>query len=217
MMKDSITFSESKLFNIHNKNEPGNFLNKLLGYNYVVPINFYNNFINSMNQYFKHKNKKQLQEIVETNKSCNRKLYWQIIYIPPYKVFNFHVHPNVEYEYVVEGTFYQIRCKDDIVKNYCNIKSDKENINISHLPKNRFYENFINQGDSLINEAGSIHLSFTKSKPCILYSLWSKKHANIVKYPPFLINFNPRKNFKKTKKIQSKSNKRKTRNNRFFK
>jgi hypothetical protein len=145
-----------------------------------------------MSLFFINKKKSQWTELIKKNKSCNEKLFWQMIYIPPYSMFQLHAHPNIEYDYVVDGNFYEIRCKHIIKDNYC-IKNPI-GPDISNFSINDFYFNKISKNNALINDIGSVHLSFTKDKHCLLYCLWSGKHANISIYPLFLKNFNPNKN-----------------------
>ncbi len=139
-----------------------------------------------------------------------------MIYIPPNMAFILHAHPNIEYDYVAEGEFYGIRCKHDVYKSdYCNNKPIGPDI--SNLTVKDFFINKSTKGHAVINDIGSIHLSFTKSKPCMLYCLWSGLHANIPNefYPKFLINFHPENKINNISYYTNyiKNNKRNTKNN----
>jgi len=195
---NKISFSKPLLFNNKHKLEPGEFLNQNLGYKNVDPKQFYEKFIKVSKKKFTHKNKHKFKNILNTDRSCGKKLYWQVWYIPPYTNISYHEHANFEYNYIAEGEFHEIRYEKDIKENYCNIKKVK-NINDSNIPENEFINNKFNKGSGFVNQPGTIHLSFTQSKPCILYTLWSEKHANIRKIPLFLKKF--------TRKLKKNNNK----------
>ena len=182
MMK--IKFSKKLDFDILDRANPGNFLNNYLGYESVDPEKFYKNFIKNMTKYFKKANTGEWKEVIETNKSCRRQLFWQVIVIQPYTKFSLHAHPNIEYSYIVEGALYEIRVKNNIydIKNLVGP-------DISNLVKNDFIYNKINKNIALINDRGSVHLSYTKSEGCIVYCLWSGLHAHISLYPEFFDDF----------------------------
>lgn len=188
-----VKFSKKLDFDILDRTNPGNFLNNYLGYKSIDPEKFYKDFIKKMTTFFKKANTGEWKEVIETNKSCNRPLFWQVIVIQPYTNFSLHAHPNIEYSYIVEGALYEIRLKDNIYdSDYC-IKN-LVGPDISNLVKNDFIFNKINKNKALINDRGSVHLSYTKSEGCIVYCLWSGLHAHISLYPEFFDNFDPIKN-----------------------
>jgi len=189
-IKKKIKFSKKLKFNILDKTEPGKFLNQYLGYESVLPEKFYKDFIKNMNNFFKNRNIEEWKEVIETNKSCNRPLYWQIIVIPPYTKFSLHAHPNIEYDYVAEGALYEIRAINNIYNiDYC--KKNPLGPDISKLKKKDFIFNKTSKNTALINDVGSIHLSYTKSEQCVIFSLWTGVHANISLNPVFLDKFDP--------------------------
>jgi hypothetical protein len=195
---NKISFSKPLLFNNKNKLEPGEFLNKNLGYKNVEPKEFYEKFIKVSKKKFGNKHKNKFKNIIKTDTSCGRKLYWQVWYIPPYTNIGYHEHANFEYNYIAEGEFYELRYKKDMKENYCNIRK-AENIDATNIHENEFITNKFNKGNAFVNQPGTIHLSFTQSKSCVLYTLWSEKHANIKKMPSFLKKF--------TRKIKKDNNK----------
>jgi len=207
---NNIKLSNKIKFNINDRLEPGVFLNNLLGYKNVEPIEFYETFRNRMSSFFNNKkNNNQWKELIKTNKSCNRNLYWQVIYVPPYHFMHIHAHVTVEYDYVAEGEIYQIRCKNEYNSNYYlkNLKGP----DISKLSKNDFFLDKTTKNNAIINDIGSIHISFTKSKPCKIFSLFSGDFASIQHIPYFLNNFNPKQNiFGIYRKSHKKNTRKKT-------
>ena len=186
-----IKFSKKLDFDILDRTNPGNFLNHYLGYKNVDPVKFYKDFIKNMTKFFKNRNTNEWKEAIETNKSCKRPLFWKVITIPPYTKFSLHAHPNIEYDYVAEGTLYEIRSKHNIYKSdYCN--NNPIGPDISNLSKNDFIFDKTIKNTALINDKGSVHLSYTKSEGCVVYSLWTGVHAPITLYPKFFDEFDPK-------------------------
>ena len=187
-----IKFSKKLDFDILDRTNPGYFLNNYLGYENVDPKKFYKDFIKNMTTFFKKKNTCEWQEVIETNKSYKKLLFWQIIIIPPYTKFSLHAHPNIEYSYIAEGTLYEIRCKYNIYNGDYYIKN-RNSPDISNLVKNDFIFNEINKSTVLINDGGSVHLSYTKLERCVIYCLWTGMHVHIDSYPEFFDDFDPKK------------------------
>lgn len=186
----NILVSNDKLYlNFKNKLEPGKFLNKFLGYKYVDPILFYNNFINDLNNHFLQNNASELHKLIKTNKSCKYPLFWQIIIIPPGTTFSYHIHPNMEYDYVVDGTLHTYYLKDKLSKSHSCV-------NYSHnkIFKSLKFEDFeykkAEKHQALINDSGSCHISYTKDDGCVLYSLWSGHHIGLGETPNFFKDIN---------------------------
>lgn len=186
-LSNNILFSNKLYLNFRNKLKPGIFLNKFLGYKYTEPSVFYNNFINNLNNYFASNNKIELFKLIKTNKSCNYPLFWQIIIIPPKTIFSFHIHPNIEYDYVVEGKLYEYKLKNKLAKNGLCIDYSHSKI-FKNMSIQDFEFNKIEKNEFIINDSGSCHISYTKDEGCILYSLWSGVHIKINEFPSFFKN-----------------------------
>lgn len=172
---------------------PGKFLNKL-GYDDIDPTIFNKMFTKKMYNFFTCNNlQHQWKEVIRTGKSCKRPLFWQVINIPPYSSFTLHAHPNIEYGYVIKGALYEIRLQQSIDSNYCIQNPIAPDVSL-FSQKDYIYKK-IKENECIINDTGSIHLSYTKSEGCALYTLWSGVHANVPteKYSKFLLNFNIQK------------------------
>lgn len=164
----NILFSNKLNYDINDKYGPGKFLNDFLGYKAVNPIKFHNDFKNNLS--------------VNLHKLNN--LFWQIIILPPYTNFSYHIHPNIEYDYVAEGKLYEIRGIDiidpNILSNHNNIHKIMEKLSIENF-EHRVFE----KDNALINQAGSFHLSYTKKERCVIFALWSGNEIKIDVQPPF--------------------------------
>ena len=81
------------------------------------------------------------------------------------------------------------------------------------MSKNDFFLDKTTKNNAIINDIGSIHISFTKSKPCKIFSLFSGDFVSIQHIPYFLNNFNPKQNivgiYQKSHKKNSRKNTRK--------
>lgn len=131
-----------------------------------------------------------LQELRTTGKSNNRPLKWDIMSIAPNCAFRLHAHPNVEVIYVIAGSIHEFRHRGLPPKDYSTSTEDNEGPDFSQSADAIFEQatTSAGPGDSgfLINEKGSVHLSYSGSKGCHLLLLWSGCHANVQKsgYPP---------------------------------
>jgi hypothetical protein len=122
----------------------------------------------------------QLLDYIKTGRSNGRKLYFQVMQLPPGMFFKIHAHPNIEFELTLKGCLEEFRflfrvdaeeLRGD--NSYMPKGPDitKENANYQHLR--------VEAGKCMLNEIGSVHQSFTGNKgPCALIVMWSGCHAN---------------------------------------
>ena len=99
--------------------------------------------------------------------------------------FNLHAHPNLELVYCARGELHEVRMDGPPVPNqYEPHPTQKERVKGPNLSYMRRPWKFgtLREGNWLVNEAGSIHKSFTATsgKGCLLVTLWSGSHANIL-------------------------------------
>ena len=180
-LKNNILFSRKIPFSFNENTAPGKYLNEFLGYNNVKPLKFYNDFNKHMQDHFNIKNNKEWNIIKNSGKSCNNTLYWQVIIIPSDKNFLLHSHPNIEYIYIAEGDLYEVRAKPEKIKNGICVKKTNNEV-LKNFDKKDFEYNKFTEGKFLINDPGSIHLSYTKKSRCVLFTLWSGNHLPINDY-----------------------------------
>mmetsp|Transcript_20634 Transcript_20634/g.19970 ORF Transcript_20634/g.19970 Transcript_20634/m.19970 type:complete len:270 (+) Transcript_20634:2237-3046(+) len=150
-----------------------------------------------------------------TGKSNGREMKWDIMTIQRNTSFRLHAHPNLELIYVIKGVIYEYRYEGSILKDFSlstdtfgpdlsqgvsGVFKQRSSSAISHERDNTIpeeisagsltqnHENKIRNDHEgfLVNEKGSVHLSFTKEEEACLLVLWSGSHANIRKehYPP---------------------------------
>jgi hypothetical protein len=150
-----------------------------------------------------------------TGKSNGREMKWDIMTIQPNTSFRLHAHPNLELAYVIKGVIYEYRYEGSPLKDFTS-STDTSGPNLSQGVSGVFKQKYSsarsherdsgiidsgliaqnydtnmnivkdNHEGFLLNEKGSVHLSFTKEEGACLLVLWSGSHANIRKedYPP---------------------------------
>lgn len=127
------------------------------------------------------------QELVDSNgTSCGRSMRFDVMRISPNTSFKLHAHPNLEIIFVVKGAMHEYRFQGpNLPKDQLkDLKSC-----VPDLPGEKFALRRVAEGSFLINQPGSVHLSFTRDDPeTVLLVLWSGLHwsefAN--KVPPML-------------------------------
>jgi hypothetical protein len=132
----------------------------------------------------------EYMELVDTGKSCGLPLKFTIMNISKSTQFRLHAHPNIELIYVKTGTIYEWRYKSDggvkgtPLKTYSSGK-DLTGPEMSTLPLSHcmFEYKACSAGQFIVNESGSIHLSYTKEDGAELVVFWSGNHANIEDLP----------------------------------
>ena len=126
-----------------------------------------------------------MDEFLSTGLSGNRFLRWDVMKIAPNTSFSLHAHPNIELIYVISGTIFEIRRTGVPVKRDFSI-SEIHGPDLS-TDEARFILRSTTSDNILINEKGSIHLTFTQENETQLLVLWGGKHANIPKafYPAY--------------------------------
>ena len=70
---------------------------------------FNNAIVTAMKHYFSGTLAKQYDEIIQTQLSNGRKLYWNFMIIKPNCSFKLHAHPNIEVIFVVNGSIHEHR------------------------------------------------------------------------------------------------------------
>jgi hypothetical protein len=149
--------------------------------------------------------KSDYNEFRLTGKSNGRQMKFDIMTIQPNTSFRLHAHPNLELIYVIKGVIYEYRYEGSILKDF-SLTTDTSGPDLSQGVSGVFkqrsssainHEEISDPGSLtqnheknhkgfLVNEKGSVHLSFTKEEGACLLVLWSGSHANIRKehYPP---------------------------------
>lgn len=126
----------------------------------------------------------ELSELVSTSRSNKRKLQWSLMDCGPGCQFRLHAHPNIELIYCVRGALHEVRMDGEAFhRDYSSNTGDERHPvgpNLQDLKRSWSF-NTLNAGQWLVNEAGSIHKSFTATKGsgCILMVLWGGGHADI--------------------------------------
>lgn len=145
-----------------------------------------------------------LNEFYRTRRSNDRMLRWNIMDISPNTSFKLHAHQNIEVIYVIKGTMHELRLANNhppIKKVFSFDESTGPNLSgrSNQLIFEHRYTSAVNsnslspsscsqsstdlielyQRSFLINERGSIHLSYTSDDGALLLVLWSGGHGNI--------------------------------------
>lgn len=121
------------------------------------------------------KHSAQFEELKTTKCSNNRSLQWDLMLIKPNVSFKLHAHPNIELIHVIQGTIHEYRRIGDPIKTKFEI-TDKFGPNLRDVQDNVFIHREVKavpllssemtedklSTSILINECGSIHLSFTR-------------------------------------------------------
>jgi hypothetical protein len=130
-------------------------------------------------------NDNDLLGFIRHSRSKNRVLQWDIMFFGAGTQFNMHAHPNLELVYCAQGALHQIRMEgepwDQGYEPRPDDPSKLKGPNLTQLNR-PWHFGSLRQGEWLVNEAGSIHKSFTATSGdgCLLLTLWSRLHANVV-------------------------------------
>lgn len=148
-----------------------------------------------------------LDEFTSTGRSNGRAMKWHLMRIAPNTSFKLHAHPNIELIYVIRGTMHEIRLHDSQIPRRVFAVDEKEGppldgdiaepLRFRHRSTSSVPNSVPSSGDGskdsestkddhlysqsrfLINERGSIHLTYTLDDGAELLVLWSGGHANI--------------------------------------
>jgi hypothetical protein len=99
--------------------------------------------------------------------------------------FNLHAHPNLELVFCLQGELHEVRMEGPPLPNtydpHPTMADRVKGPNLSSLRRPWRFAT-LREGTWLVNEAGSIHKSFTATSGsgCRLLTLWSGSHANIL-------------------------------------
>lgn len=120
-----------------------------------------------------------LEEVMKTGKSNGRGLRWDLMDIPPNRSFRLHAHPNIEVVYVVHGVIHEFRMKGEPLDACLMPPEEAAGPPLSERGKDHFLHRHVAAGQALVNEVGSVHISFTREEGALLLCLWSGRHADI--------------------------------------
>ena len=133
--------------------------------------------------------KRAIVELETYGTSNNRPLRYDIMKIRPNNAFPLHAHPNIEIVYVIYGSMHEYRYEGGaLTTNYTDC------IGPNMITMNTKTSKFIHRvtraattEDSslsdhysfLVNELGSIHMSYTEDDGAVILAIWSGRHANV--------------------------------------
>ena len=160
-------------------------VNKSMGYKVLEPKKFIRDFKTKMNSYFsQNQNLKEMyEELKKTNKSNGHKLFWQFSHINAPWMHKLHMHPNIEFVYIVDGKWSELRL-DEPLQAPNDILETKEN-----QWATKHYDSKNDSTNYFINYKDTVHTDFndTNNKVAILL-LWSGNEYNFKphQYPNFV-------------------------------
>lgn len=145
----------------------------------------------------------QYRELETSRRSNGRSMKWDIMLIKPNVSFRLHAHPNMEIIYVIQGTMHEFRYTGHPPK-VAYSESDVSPPDLRNLPlpkadhhnQSWFSHQCIQSPSSIvdfteisksfiINDKGSMHLTFTRDEGACLLVLWSGAHVTIpLEYQP---------------------------------
>ena len=122
---------------------------------------------------------KELNEFIETGRSNGRPMQYARMRIDAGKSFTLHAHPNMEIDFVMEGTMYERRLKAEYWNETKNF-GQEYSTDLSSLPPEAFETRKFTKGQVLLNETGSIHRSYTVAEEGVdLFVLWGGGLCNV--------------------------------------
>ncbi|GFH43880.1 hypothetical protein CTEN210_00353 [Chaetoceros tenuissimus] len=123
--------------------------------------------------------KEELQEFLETNESNGRPLFMQMMMLKPSQWFRIHAHPTIEFVYCLHGSLHEYRMTSpDPFVNRNDLKGDEPQGPLI-CQETKFEKFSLNQGETLVNEIGSVHQSFIgDEEAAVLLVIWGGCHAN---------------------------------------
>lgn len=168
-------------------NAPGELLNKALESQAVVPADLAVSILNAMHAYFDNSTEftEELDEFLSTGCSNGRPLKWHFMHIAPNTSFRLHAHQNIELIYVARGTMHELRLNGAPIKRLFPVdeKDGPSLLDLDHevkfMHRSTTAASPAVQDRFLVNEKGSIHLSYTMEDGADLLVLWSGSHGNI--------------------------------------
>ena len=123
--------------------------------------------------------KKELEEIYATGKSNERDMVWNLQKIAPNVSFRLHCHQNIELIYVIKGGMNEFRMSSPPVKRIFSL-NEKEGPDMSDPSLDvQFITRSVGAGSFLINEKGSMHMSWSSETGAELLVLWSGGHGRM--------------------------------------
>lgn len=126
----------------------------------------------------------ELQEFLDTALSNGRPMKWHVMKIAPNTSFKLHAHQNIEVIYVIRGTMNEVRLSSPPPKRIFPVTEMEGPSLADPALKLQFIQRSTSSTNApherfLINEKGSIHLSYTTEEGAELLVLWSGSHGNI--------------------------------------
>lgn len=160
-----------------------------------LPPDFIELFVKRMNHALHELPGNDLEFIMHGGKSNGRMLRVDIIEIDPFTSFQLHAHPNIEVIFVLQGSIYEYRKTFTDEEKVIFEVNEQVGPDLSRRKDNKFElrhtiagmgignnDDNHNEDDLtgfLVNERGSIHLTFTQQDGAKLLVMWSGGHANI--------------------------------------
>ena len=131
---------------------------------------------------------KAIFELQTHGTSNNRPLRYDIMKIRPNNAFPLHAHPNIEIVYVIYGSMHEYRYEGEALKtDYVDCIGP--NMTTMNTTTSKFIHRVTRaatedstQSDNnsfLVNELGSIHMSYTEDDGAVILAIWSGRHANV--------------------------------------
>lgn len=123
--------------------------------------------------------KEELSEFRITGKSNDREMIWNLQKIGPNISFKLHTHQNIELIYVIQGGMNEIRMVSSPLKRIFAV-DEKEGPNMSDPNLNvQFTTRSAGEDCFIVNEKGSMHMSYTFPEGAELLVLWSGGHGRM--------------------------------------
>jgi len=126
-----------------------------------------------------------LLQLLQSGRSNNRTLQWAVMDVAAGCQFHLHAHPNLELVYCAAGALHEIRMEGDPLTKDYQVRADNpaklKGPNLTQLSRPWYFDS-LQEGEWLVNEAGSIHKSFTATSGdgCLLLVLWGGSHADVL-------------------------------------
>lgn len=128
----------------------------------------------------------ELDEFLLTRLSNGTRMKWDIMRIRKNVAFRLHIHSTIECIYVVKGSISEHRkigvpiAITEFEKiNEASAADTSTFTRKVPVTTDMFCTRTVKQGEFIVNEIGSMHLSYTEEEDAILLVLWCGKHLNI--------------------------------------
>lgn len=123
------------------------------------------------------------QDVTASGASCGRRLRIDLMTIEPNVSFSLHSHPNCECIAVATGEIFEYRLTDAEIGPSTRAQLTASVDECAKVDLTSHLSHFTLQsaaaGGYIVNQPGSVHLSFTRSTPTRLLVLWSGAHFRL--------------------------------------